>query len=594
MLTNPLTRTHSLVYTAILMAAFGSTGFAAGSNVYIQHNLVADRPGVADVTDPNLVNPWGMAESATSPFWISDEATGVSTLYNGSGTIVSLVAKVPLASGASGGTPTGQVNNTNTTVFLLPTGKAASFIFATQDGTISGWAGGIPGNVAAIMVNNSASGAVYKGLAIGANGSGPLLYAANFNSGAIDVFDAKFNSTKVAGGFADPDLPPGMAPFNIWALNGKLYVAYAVQDGAKRADVAGPGNGIVNVFDFDGNLVQHLITKGGALNSPWGLAIAPSTFGAFAGNLLVGNFGDGKVNAFDTGTGALVGTLQNANGAPIVIPGLWALLFGNGVSGGDKNTLYFTAGPNNQQDGLFGSLAPPATILSVMNAASYAAGSVAPGEAVVLSGLTLGPSPLAVATIPAIGQGRVSTTLGGTAVTFNGTPASILYTSASQLSVLVPYEIAGSSTATISVTYRGQTASTQVPVVATLPGVFTLNFSGTGQAVALNIDDSINGASNPASAGSVITLFATGEGMTNPPGEDGTVNDRIIREPQAGVSLNIGGMPATVIYAGTATGLVQGILQVEALIPAGLTGTAPVVLTVGTASSQSGVTISLK
>lgn len=570
--------------------------FGAGANVFVQRNLVADIAGQADVTDPNLVNPWGISFSAAGPFWVSNQGKGNSTVYNGSGTITPLVAVVPAASGTAQGTPTGQVNNTNTSAFVLTgVNKSASFIFSTEDGTISGWAGGITNNVSAIMVNNSASGAVYTGLAVGTNAAGALLlYAANFNSSKIDVFDSKFNPATVAGGFTDANIPAGFAPYNIWPVSGKLYVTYAQQDSKKQNSVAGAGAGYVDVFDFDGNLQKRLIS-GGALNAPWGVTLAPSTFGAFAGNVLVGNFGDGKINAFDASTGTLTGTLQDAKGNPIVNQGLWALVFGNGGSGGDKNILYITAGPSfgdTKVHGLLAAIAPPAAVLSVMNAASYATGAIAPGEVVTLTGITIGPSPIAQATIPA--TGAINSSLNGVTVTFNGLPAPILYCEASQTSVLVPYGMQGAPNATIAVTYHGQTASTTVPMANTAPGIFTANFSGSGQAVALNADGTINSSTSPATAGTVITFFGTGEGWTNPTGEDGVVNDRIIREPVASVSITIGGKPAQLIYAGTAFGLVQGVLQVEALIPAGVTGTAPVVLTVGGATSQTTATISVK
>lgn len=563
------------------------SAFAAGANVYLQHNLVSDTPGTADVTDPNLVNPWGVSFSATSPFWVSDNGTGKSTLYNGSGTAVALVVTVPSVAGPSGtGNPTGQVQN-NTTGFVLANGKPASFIFATEDGTINAWNGG---TTATAIVNNSPA-AVYKGLAIGTNASGPMLYAANFRARTIDVFSGTFAPTTVSGGFVDTNVPAGFAPFNIWPVGGKLYVLYAKQDNALHNDVAGPGNGYVAAFDFNGNLLTHLVSNG-PLNSPWGVAIAPSTFGAFGGDLLVGNFGDGKINAFDPTSGVLLGTLQDSNGNAIVIPGLWALVFGNGGSGGDKNTLYFTAGLGGQQHGLLGSLAPPASILGVQNGASWLTGAIAPGEVVVLSGLTIGPSPIASAVLPA--TGAVSSSLGGVSVTFNNWPAPILYTSASETSVLVPYELGGFFSADVVVKYRGQTATLTVPVAYSAPGIFTLNFSGSGQAAALNADGTLNGPTNPAAAGTVITFFATGGGPTYPAGEDGVVNDRIIRTPQLPVSLTIGGQPATVFYDGTAIGSVQGVMQLEALIPSGVTGAVPVVLTIGAASSQTTATISVK
>ena len=257
---------------------------AAGANVYVRHDLVSDQPGVADVTDPNLVNPWGVSFSAMGPFWVSNTGKGNSTLYNGSGAITPTVVTVPAAAAGKQGTPTGQVFNGGTG-FLLANGNQ-------------------------------------------------LLYAPNFTTGNIDVYDSKWTAIKVSGGFTDPSLPEGFAPFNIWQLRNnsgvlQLYVAYAKQ--GPLSGVTGAGSGYVAVFDFDGNLQKHLIS-GGPLNAPWGLAIAPSTFGAFGGSLLVGNFGDGTINAFDANTGAAQGTLQGTDGNPIVFSGLWAPIFGIGAT----------------------------------------------------------------------------------------------------------------------------------------------------------------------------------------------------------------------------------------------------------------------
>ena len=578
-------RAHKTMLCSLLLVS--GPLFGAGANVFIQHNLVADTAGVADVTDPKLVNPWGISESATGPFWVSNAGSGTSTLYNGSGTIIPLVVTVPAAASGQTGTPTGQVVNSVTSAFQLANGRGASFIFASEDGVITAWNGG---TTAAIMVNNSST-AVYKGLATGTSSNGPMLYAANFKSGKIDVFDGKFQPATVSGGFTNANVPAGFAPFNIWPQGGKLYVAYAKQASDQFHDAPGAGNGFLASFDFDGNLQKQLVSNG-ALNSPWGIALAPSTFGAFAGDLLIGNFGDGKINAFDPTSGNLLGTLQDSTGNPIVISGLWALLFGNSGTGGDKNTLYFTAGPGGQQHGLLGSIAPPAAILGIQNGASQVSGPVVPGEVLILTGLTIGPSPTSSAVVPA--SGKVGGSLGGASVTFNGTAAPILYTSASQTSVLVPYEIAGSTTANISVAYRGQTATKQAPVAASAPGVFTLNYSGSGQIVALNIDDTVNQSSNPAAAGSEITFFATGVGLTNPTGEDGVVDDQIVRTPQLSVTVSIGGQNAQVTYSGSASNLVQGVTQIQAVIPNGVTGTVPVVLTVGSSSSQANATISVK
>ena len=323
-------------------------------NSFVQHNLVSDLPGVASYMDPNLANPWGVSFSPTSPFWISDNHTGLATLYNGSGVKIPLVVTIPPPTGQAGpAAPTGQVFNSNTANF-----NGARFIFATEDGTISSWQGS-NGTNAVLNVDNSASGTVYKGLALASNGSGTFLYATDFHGGAVDVFDSSFNKVSLTGSFTDPGLPAGYAPFNLQAAGGMLYVSYALQDAAKHDDVAGPGHGFLDVFDTNGNLVQRLLTQG-ALNSPWGMAWAPAGFGKFSGDLLVGNFGDGTINAFDPTTGNLVGQLDDPNGNPITNLGLWDITFGNGGSGGSKNILYFTAGipgPDNIEDhGLFGSV----------------------------------------------------------------------------------------------------------------------------------------------------------------------------------------------------------------------------------------------
>jgi uncharacterized protein (TIGR03118 family) len=348
--------TQLVLLATIQTAAFAGTGF-------VQHNLVSDIPGLADQTDPNMVNPWGMASSATSPLWISNNHTGTTTVYNGSGqpfpAANPIVVQIPApSSGNPPSAPTGQVFNP-TPAFLLPGGQPALFLFASEDGTISGWNSSAGAN-AVIMVDNSGSGAVYKGLALGASNSlGPFLYAANFNAGSIDVFDGNLSQVTLQGQFADPDLPPGFAPFNIQNIGGRLYVTYALQDDLQHDDVPGTGNGFVDVFDFNGSLIQRLVSNGN-LNSPWGLAIAPSQFGDFSNALLVGNFGDGTINAYDAASGAYMGALQDSNGTVISIPGLWGLLFGNGGNGGDVNTLYFTAGipgaDNIEDHGLFGSI----------------------------------------------------------------------------------------------------------------------------------------------------------------------------------------------------------------------------------------------
>jgi uncharacterized protein (TIGR03118 family) len=331
---------------------------------FVQRNLVSDQPGQADLVDTNLVNAWGLAFSSTSPFWISDNHTGLSTLYNSTGGVQALVVTIPAPPGAVGpAEPTGMVFN-NTTNFVAG-GKATRFIFDTEDGTIAAWGSG---STAVLAVDNSASGAIYKGLALASN----QLYAANFHAGTVDVFDGNFAPVVRAGAFVDPNMPTNYAPFNIETFGGKLYVTYAQQDADKHDDVAGSGNGFLDVYDLSGNFLNRLIS-GGLLDSPWGMAMAPATFGAYPGALLVGNFGDGMINAFDPATGSFLGALSDASGTPVQIFGLWALKFGNGGQAGDPNVLYFTAGPGGETHGLFGSISP-ANFLRIMSFSRTPAG----------------------------------------------------------------------------------------------------------------------------------------------------------------------------------------------------------------------------
>lgn len=352
--------------TTLLLALQTALPAQARHGFYQQTNLVSDQPGVAKVTDPHLVNSWGIVHSPTSPFWISDNGTGVSTLYNGAGmpfpVNAPLVVTIPPPKGSPAGTtaaPTGVVFN-GTSGFVVKKGKvsgAALFIFATEDGTISGWNRDVDPTHAILAADKSKASpsAVYKGLAIGSNAKGTFLFATNFRAGTIDVFNSHFHQVRLAGSFTDRFLPRGYAPFGIANLNGKLYVTYALQDAQKHDDVAGAGHGFVDVYDTNGHLIRRLISRG-PLNSPWGLAIAPSHFGQFSNDLLVGNFGNGRINAISPRTGFFLGQLRDKNDKPITIDGLWGLDFGNGANAGPTTTLFFTAGPDGESHGLFGSL----------------------------------------------------------------------------------------------------------------------------------------------------------------------------------------------------------------------------------------------
>ncbi|HEY1390802.1 MAG TPA: TIGR03118 family protein [Ktedonobacterales bacterium] len=350
--------------TGLLLAQ--QTVSAGGRNgFYQQTNLVSDLPGVARVTDPNLVNSWGIVHGPTTPFWIADNGTGVSTLYDGAGNPFPvgspLVVTIPPPKGSPAGTtatPTGTVFNP-TSGFVVSEGNntgAALFLFATEDGTISGWNRNVDPTHAILKVDKS-PGAVYKGLALASNSAGTFLYATNFHAGTIDVFNDHFYQTHLAGSFTDPKIPHGYAPFGIAVINGNLVVTYAKQDADKHDDVAGQGHGFVDVFDTSGHLLDRLVTRG-QLNSPWGLALAPASFGRFGGDLLIGNFGNGRINAYDPHTGGFRGQLRDAKNKPISIDGLWGLDFGNDANAGPSTTLFFTAGLNDEADGLFGSLAP--------------------------------------------------------------------------------------------------------------------------------------------------------------------------------------------------------------------------------------------
>lgn len=328
-----------------LLAAVGAVlclagAASAGTQFYQQTNLVSDGSVPAVTVDKNLINPWGIAYAPGGPFWIANNNSNTSTLYDGTGSKIPLTVNVP-------GNPTGQVFN-STSDF-----SSSTFIFDGEGGTVTGWNGGTTVNT---LVDNSAGGAVYKGLANGTSGGQNFLYAANFHSGKIDVFAGNnVPATLSAGAFTDPTLPAGYAPFDIQNINGKLYVTYALQNAAAHDDVSGAGHGFVDVFSTDGANMGRLISQG-VLNSPWGIAQAPANFGKFSNDLLVGNFGDGKINAFDPITGAFLGSLSGSNGKPIDIQDLWALKFGNGGEAGQTNQLFFTAGLQDESQGLFGRL----------------------------------------------------------------------------------------------------------------------------------------------------------------------------------------------------------------------------------------------
>jgi uncharacterized protein (TIGR03118 family) len=350
----------SMLARVFAAALIGAPAFAASN--FVQHNLVADIAGVADNTDPNLVGSWGISASPASRIWVSNTAIGLATEYNTAGVGVTAAVIPPSAtSKLKSGLPTGQVwSGYGAGVFEVAAAKPANFIFATLDGTISGNNGG----TATIMVDNGSKGAVYTGLGIGVSKAGPTLYAANFGNGTIDTFDKNFTPVALAGSFFDPDLPAGYAPINNQRFGQRLYVTYGLPDG-KGGFVSSPGAGWINAFDLNGNLVQRLVPSTGNLNVPWGLALAGPNFGVFSYALIVGNFGDGSIVAFDPVTGDFIGAMQDGKGNNLSIEGLWGLQFGSqgstgNANGGDATTLYFTAAPSGGAHGLFGALRPAA------------------------------------------------------------------------------------------------------------------------------------------------------------------------------------------------------------------------------------------
>jgi uncharacterized protein (TIGR03118 family) len=353
-------RARSLKYLvfagAVLATAFvlASPLGAAERNSYVVTNLVSNTAAIPAAThDPLLVNAWGLTASPTSPWWVSDNGTNVSTLYNGNtGTKVALTVVVE-------GGPTGDVFNiADAATYPVPTGQPSRFIFASEDGKIRGWPGSGPAQVTAAQ--SAEPGAIYKGLAIAVTPAGPRLYATDFHNGNVDVWDGSWNRVSTSSTFSDPSLPDGYAPFGIQTIGNRVFVTFAKQDADAHDELHGQGLGIVDAFDTAGTLLTR-VAQHGQLNAPWGLALAPASFGRFGGDLLVGNFGDGQINAYEemaTGHFEHRGELRDSDGNAISIDGLWALEFGNNGSAGPSTRLFFTAGPNDETDGLFGRIDP--------------------------------------------------------------------------------------------------------------------------------------------------------------------------------------------------------------------------------------------
>ncbi len=354
----PLRGLLAVPLTLALLVAGAAAGNAAAPNIYTVTNLVSDVPGEAAHVDPNLVNAWGLAAGPTTPWWVADNETDVSTLYTGDGDAIPLVVQVE-------GAPTGLVFNGGPN-FVVSDGAGNSgpsrFMFATESGTIRGWNPSVPppppSTESFVVVDRSDVEANYKGLAIASTPDGDFIYAADFHNARVDVFDGGFNLVTNPGAFVDPRIPHGFAPFGIQNIGGQIFLAYAKQDAEAEDEVAGQGLGFVDRFDTGGTFLGRVASRG-QLNAPWGLALAPASFGRFGGDLLVGNFGDGKINAYarrPNGTFAYRGALRGTDGEALSIDGLWALGFGNDAAAGPAGTLFFTAGPDDEEHGLFGKI----------------------------------------------------------------------------------------------------------------------------------------------------------------------------------------------------------------------------------------------
>ena len=345
--------TGIVVFTFAALVLFAMPASAAAvSGRYTVTALVSNNGVPGTTVDARLVNAWGLVAGPGTPWWVSDNGADFSTLYFASGVKRNLNVSVD-------GAPTGIVFNGDPASFPVgPNSAGALFIFATEGGTIAGWHPSV-GTAAEVKVDSSAGGAIYKGLAIATTGTGPQLYATDFHNARIDVFDATWMAVTPAGGFVDPKIPSGYAPFGIETIGTRIFVTFAKQGAGAKDEIDGQGLGFVDAFDTDGNLLVR-VAQHGLLNAPWGLALAPASFGRFGGDLLIGNFGDGHVNAYQEtpdGTFELIGALRTTDGRKLVIDGLWALQFGHGtVNNGPVDTLFFTAGPNDESDGLFGTI----------------------------------------------------------------------------------------------------------------------------------------------------------------------------------------------------------------------------------------------
>ncbi len=573
-----ITTLRNVIGLSLLATGVPLSAQTSPANTFLVHNLVSDQAGVADVQDSNLVNPWGNGFSATSPFWVGNQGSGTSTLYNGYGVKSALTVAIPpannsiTAAGFSG--PTGVIFNSdssNTSAFVV-NGGPSNFIFCTLDGLIDGWYSKQPNTAVAATIYTSPKG-VYTGCALGGTTAAPVVLATNFLTNTIDVINASGTLVPNASGiWSDSAMPAGFAVYNIVPLNGNFYVTYWAKSAA-GTPAPGAGSGYVAVFSSTGTLISTLIAggTGSKLNLPWGLAIAPATFAPFGGDLLVGNFGDGTINAYNLTTGAYAGTLDDQTGKPLALGGLWAINFGGASATQDKGTLYFLSGTGalsvtsgEPTHGVLGSIqaVPFFSATTVENAASAGSGPITANEWVTITGNGL------AATTGAwkVTGTQLPTTVNGVGVTINGEAAPVSFVGNQQINFLVPEDIQAGTTPKIVVTNNGlASASVSVTVQPMAPGFFIMATNATTGAhyiAATHANGTLIGPASitgatPAEPGEVIVLYGGGFGATTgtiPNGSLLTAAETLPVNPL----ISIDGLAATVQYAGlTATGLYQ-------------------------------------
>jgi uncharacterized protein (TIGR03118 family) len=593
-------------------AALSLSAQTSVPNTFLVHNLVADQAGMADVTDPNLVNPWGNGFSATSPFWTGNQGSGTSTLYNGYGVKTALTVAIPpagnaiTAAGFSG--PTGVIFNSaasNTSAFVV-NGGPASFIFCTLDGLIDGWYSKQTNTAVAGTIYTSPE-AVYTGCTLGGSTAAPFVLATNFFTNTIDVINASGALVPNATGFwVDPAIPAGFAVYNIAPLNGNFYVTYWAKSSAGKP-VPGAGSGYVAVFSPTGALIGTLIPGGAGskLNLPWGLAIAPATFGPFGGDLLVGNFGDGTINAYNLSTGAYVGTLNGPAGTPLALGGLWAINFGGGSATQDKGTLYFLAGTGapsatsgEPTHGVLGSIqaVPSFTATTVENAASFLSGPITANEWITITGSGLS----ATTSAPAATGTQLATSANGVSVTVNGEAAPLSFIGNQQINLLVPADIQTGTTPNIVVTNNGlASAPVAVTTQPMAPAFFIIGTNATTGAhyvAATHANGTLIGpptitGATPAEPGEVIVMYGTGFGAGSSAIPNGKVITSAITLP-VNPLISIDGLAASVQFAGITE---AGLYQFNVVVPLGVQRGADdlAVALIGDTESQPGAFITI-